>query len=243
MKRFLMMAAILVGCGSEVPATDGALPAQTATTPGAETLSGDSACSCTGEVGEVGPAGPEGPAGRDGDKGEPGPTGLPGLDGAMGIQGLQGIQGPQGLRGLTGASGPTGARGIAGPTGPAGTTGPQGNTGDTGVAGPTGAKGDIGDVGPAGPIGPTGPAGPGITKDRIYHVQASVTVTRADMTELFCPDVNDVLLTGGCAVGGATLRGSYPIGNLYNNDAVAGWRCVNGDAGIITIALVCLLVD
>lgn len=141
-----------------------------------------------------------------------------------GATGPAGATGPQGPAGPTGAQGPAGAAGAQGPAGPStpGPAGPQGEQGPQGSAGAQGAQG------PAGPTGATGAAGSGLSQSAIYFVQITGSIAASGSGSAFaaCKAKDDVLLSGGCIVGGegVTINGFGP-----RNDGVSSpnmyWYC------------------
>ncbi len=125
MKYIIILAMLLLGCGTDIQAgssssMDGAGAGKSTGSSG--TMVGDD-CMCIGEQGE---------AGLDG------APGAPGTDGAPGSIGPAGPAGPIGDTGTQGPAGTTGVMGSQGPQGPDGSVGPQGPAG-----GPLVTKADI----------------------------------------------------------------------------------------------------
>jgi hypothetical protein len=149
---------------------------------------------CTSQ-GSTGSAGPTGAAGQTGATGAPGPVGSSGPTGPVGPAGPEGPQGPQGPQGDPGEQGP------AGPQGPTGADGAPGVPGAAGAQGPQGPAGPAGPQGVQGPAGPQGPAGKSVARADVYTATANKIGQTGDTitASASCADVNDVLLTGGCA--------------------------------------------
>lgn len=188
-------------------------------------------------------------AGAVGASGAEGRDGQPGAPGATGATGSKGDKGDTGSTGATGPQGPQGAKGE-----PGSTTGVQGPKGDQGDPGPQGVQGV---QGAAGPQGPAGPAGGGIKKTSLYTVSSGSFVVSTNgkaIATVFCSDVNDVALSGGCF----TRHSSGPEFNsrpfLYSNQVLtanasnlSGWQCgaesTNGAAGSVVATVTCLEVQ
>ncbi len=128
--------------------------------------------------------------------------------------------------------------------GPAGPQGPKGDKGDTGSAGPKGdlgmqgVQGMPGAVGMQGAPGMQGPAG-GVRKADIYCVEEDLSGPRSAQGRAACRDGDDVLLSGGCEIVGATriypsgeisLLSSAPIAGNQASGARAEWVCAWGSA-------------
>lgn len=198
----------------------------------AQTVGGSTSTSTTSPV--------AGSCACSGDIGPAGPTGKTGATGPVGPMGPAGPIGPQGPKGDTGLSGRDGAVGPMGPIGPAGAVGPKGATGATGLQGPMGLQGP---QGPKGDTGATGPMGPGISKALIY-TRTSETATNY-AADIFCDDVNDIALNGGCTSAGEinVVFSSVPL-NASDATKLAGWHCATGSKDLYAKATVtCLVVN
>lgn len=191
---------------------------------------GDEGPGLTPADGECPAACPAGP------QGEPGPQGSPGRDGRDGQNAVCVAELDQCPPGVPGPEGPAGPTGLAGPQG---LQGPKGEKGDTGATGSQGLQGSIGPQGPAGVQGPQGlqgPAGLSISRADLYWR----TATGASPTIAFCDDVNDIAITGGCALTTTAAAAYSGVVNHGDPEAKMGWGChtnFNASATVVCLSV------